>query len=362
MTMPEQSEPVSVLVTGVGGGGHGMQILKALREAKTEYEVVGTDLSPYSYGLELVEHPYLVPPANSEEYIPTLLRLCEKHGVKAIFHGSEPELRVIGQNRSTFETRGILVPINPMELVDACMDKLATMEKLEQLGYKVPSYQLIQTVEDLESFHALPAILKPHVGGGGSAHVHLVQDRKSLESIGAYLLDTVGPFIAQAYVGDPESEYTVGVLHDMEGNFLNSIAVRRYILSALGNRTKVRNTSGKESLGGRLAVSSGVSQGDIGKFPEVTKTCEAIANSIGAKGPLNIQCRLVDGEVVVFEINPRFSGTTSLRALVGYNEPDILVRQHVFGEKVEPGFSYQEGVILRALSERLMDTLEYPKA
>jgi len=55
---------------------------------------------------------------------------------------------------------------------------------------------------------------------------------------------------------------------------------------------------------------------------------------------VNVQCRLVDGEVVVFEINPRFSGTTSLRAMVGYNEPDVLFRHHVLGEPIEPHFPY----------------------
>ena len=59
----------------------------------------------------------------------------------------------------------------------------------------------------------------------------------------------------------------------------------------------------------------------------------------------------MDGEIYVFEINPRFSGTTSLRAMVGYNEPDVLIRHHVLGEPVEPGFAYAEGTILRGLSE-----------
>ena len=29
----------------------------------------------------------------------------------------------------------------------------------------------------------------------------------------------------------------------------------------------------------------------------------------------------------MFEINPRLSGSTSLRALVGFNEPDLLVKR-----------------------------------
>jgi carbamoyl-phosphate synthase large subunit len=72
---------------------------------------------------------------------------------------------------------------------------------------------------------------------------------------------------------------------------------------------------------------------------------------MGARGPLNIQCRVVDGEVKVFEINPRFSGTTSIRAMTGYNEPDVLIRRHLLGETIQPRFPYRDALILRGLTE-----------
>jgi carbamoyl-phosphate synthase large subunit len=37
--------------------------------------------------------------------------------------------------------------------------------------------------------------------------------------------------------------------------------------------------------------------------------------------------------------------------MVGYNEPDVLIRHHALGEPVEPDFGYAEGTILRGLSE-----------
>jgi carbamoyl-phosphate synthase large subunit len=56
----------------------------------------------------------------------------------------------------------------------------------------------------------------------------------------------------------------------------------------------------------------------------------------------------------VFEINPRFSGTTSIRAMVGYNEPDVLIRRHLLGEDVETRFPYGRGLVLRSLTETLI--------
>lgn len=356
------SESLPVLVTGVGGGGHGAQILKALRLAHTPYWVAGTDVSPYSSGLALVDQPYLVPRADDPGYVDAILKICRAHAIRAVFHGSEPELKVLSANRGRLEAEGVFVPINPQHVIDVCMDKLQTAERLRELGFGVPPFAEVQSLEDAQAFGHFPAVLKPAVGGGGSANLFLVQTPEELTSCVEQLLAICDRFIMQAYVGTHDQEYTVGVLLDMHGNLINSIGVRRYVLSALGNRVKAPNRSGREELGPLLAISSGVSQGEIGRFPQVTRTCEAIALGLGARGPLNVQCRLVDGQVSVFEINPRFSGTTSLRALAGYNEPDVLIRTHVLGETIEPRFDYREGTILRSLTETFVDRLDFPRA
>jgi carbamoyl-phosphate synthase large subunit len=354
--------PVRALVTGVGGGGGGEQVLKALRLADTSYDIVGTDITPYSSGLAHVDHPLLVPPASDPEYVDVLLRVCRERDIEVVFHGSEPELRQMSANRDRFAEAGLFLPINPAEVIDTCMDKLRTMRTLKDAGFSVPPYRPVRSLEDLDDFDELPAVLKPSVGGGGSAHLYLAQNRRELIACAEQLLGVYQEFLAQAYVGQPDEEYTVGVLLDMDGALLNSIAVRREIMSALSNRIKVPNRTGQATLGPTLAVSSGISQGRIGHFEEVCGQCEEIALALGACGPLNIQCRLVEGRVVVFEINPRFSGTTSLRAIVGYNEPDVLVRRHVLGETIEARFPYREGTIVRSLAETLVTDVDVPWA
>jgi len=347
---------ITVMVTGVGGGGHGEQILKALKMAPTCYKIIGADMSPVSKGLADVDWAVQLPPANDENYIEELLKYCRQYEVRALFHGSEPELRVMAQNRERIEGNGIFLPINPSDVISFCMDKFKTMEFLKSHGFKVPRYKKISNQEELDLVDFFPAVLKPSVGAGGSADVTIAQDEDELKVLGAMLLRNCGEFIVQEYIGTPESEYTVGVLLSMEGELINSIAVKRSILSALSNRIKVPNRTARAELGPLLAISSGVSQGEIGRFEAVTKPCEKIALALGATGAINIQCRIHKGELYVFEINPRFSGTTSLRAMVGYNEPDILIRKHILGEVVNPGFDYSHGVIARGLTETFFET------
>ena len=95
-------EQLPVMVTGIGGGGHGEQILKALKMAETPYLLIGGDMNPYSKGLAEVDVPYVLPPASSDEYVDSILAICRRHGVRALFHGSEPELKVMSAQRARF--------------------------------------------------------------------------------------------------------------------------------------------------------------------------------------------------------------------------------------------------------------------
>ncbi|QNI75217.1 ATP-grasp domain-containing protein [Synechococcus sp. MVIR-18-1] len=343
----------NVLITAMGGGGHGEQILKALMLSRNHYRIIGADANADCPQFKLVDKSEVLPLASSPDYIENLFRLIERYQIKALFHGCEPELKLFAKFREKIESFGVFLPINPTSVIDLCMDKEKTNKKLSELGFESPKFTIISNKDDFANIDWYPVVVKPSVGGGGSANVYIAQDRSELYGLAEYLNlgEQKTKFFVQEYVGTPDNEFTVGVLHDMDGNYINSIAVKRALTGQLNIRMSVNNHTDKHELGSKLVISSGVSQGKIGRYPEVTSQCSAIAKSIGARGPVNIQCRLVDGIVKVFEINPRFSGTTSLRAMVGYNEPDILIQKHIYGADIKTNFSYEEGNIIRSLVE-----------
>jgi carbamoyl-phosphate synthase large subunit len=344
-----------VLITGVGGGGVGEQLVKAIRLAPQPYCIVGADTHYRSAGLCDVDVPVLLPVASSPTYIGAVLAVCSQLGVRGVFPGSEAELKALISARQRLDDAGVVLFANSDDVIATGLNKARTLDFLETHGFRSPRSLIVESVNDLSAVPFLPAILKPNTGGGGSANVFVVQTRRELELFGTYLLEVVPSVLAQEYIGKPDDEYTVGVLSDMDGNLLNSIAVRRNILTAFSNRSRVDNRTGNPVFGTQLVISNGISQGEIGQFPEVTGPCEQMAKALCSRGPLNIQCRFVDGTVQVFEINPRFSGTTSLRALVGFNEPDLLYRRHVEQESIAARFSYQTGYVTRRLGEVLVD-------
>jgi carbamoyl-phosphate synthase large subunit len=342
--------PISVVLTGIGGGGHGEQILKALRLGRERYRIVGTDSAPICANAGLVDEFRQVPRAGEPGYLDAILQLAKRSSAVAIFHGSEPEMMVLGRNRDTIENEGYYLPINPLSLLETCRDKARTAAFLAAAGFPAPRSREIKSLDDLDDFDLFPAILKPSVGGG-STNVFIAQTAAELRAFASHLLTVVPRLVAQEYVGTPDAEFTVGLLYGKDGTFLNSIAVRRIISNALSQRSTTPNRTGRSEFGERLVVSSGVSQGIVGRWPEVTRQCEAIGQALGPTAPINIQLRLVAGRIVPFEINPRFSGTTSLRAIAGYNEPDTLIRRDVLGELIEPYFPYREMTIMRGLAE-----------
>lgn len=343
---------INVLVTGVGGGGVGEQIMKCLRLSALDINIIGCDMSTSSKGLAEADKAYLVSPASAASYIDEILHICRVNDVKIIFHGSEPELVKFSDNREIFEDNNIIIPLNPKNVIDICMDKNLTMDFLRtnKIG-NVQKYWEISSIDDIDKVDIYPVVLKPSIGGGGSANTFIAQDKEELYLFSKYLLKIYKQFLIQEYVGDPFNEYTAGVFCSEKGKYINSIAVKKSILSGLSNKTKIPNRTGRKDLGEVLAISSGVSQGEIGRYPEVTELSRQIAEKLGVTASINIQCRIYQGKMYVFEINPRISGTSSLRAIVGYNEPEMLIRERVLGEELKVGFTYREGLITRGLSE-----------
>lgn len=345
---------INVMITGVGGGGVGEQILKCLRMSSLDYNIIGCDMDRNSMGLTNVDKAYLAPAASHKDYMENIINICKANNVHVLFHGSEPEMKVLSKNRQILADNGIFVPFNPEKVVDICLDKYLTMNFLKDNGFEIPQYWEVKDEADLQKIDVFPIVLKPSVGGGGSVNTFIAQNAEELELFGKYLLKIYNQFLAQEYIGKIEDEYTVGILHGSTGEYINSIAVKKNILPGLSNKTRVVNRTSKSDLGEILAISSGVSQGEIGRFPEVTEPCKKIAQKLGCTAALNIQCRVYNHKIYVFEINPRISGTSSLRAMVGYNEPDILIREKVLGEKTEVNFPYQSGYIARGLSEKFI--------
>lgn len=328
---------IKVMIAGIGGASLGTEIYKALK-LSGGYQVYGCDVSPTAYGLydSGFIQTYRI---DIKNYVQNVISSCVNSGAKWLIPGGEQPMELLGAAADKLKDAGIKLVSNSPEIIDLFSDKEKTFKKLSENGISIPKTVVVNKPEDIE-FVGLPCIIKPATGSGGSVSVFFIKTIEEGMIYANYIQRGGAKAIAQEYIDIDEGEFTVGVLSLQNRHIAGSIALRRELNAKLSVAYRGR--------GG--VVSSGYSQGYIDEFPEICKQAECIANIIGSQGPINIQGRIRDGVLMPFEINPRFSASTYLRALAGFNEVDLMIKYDLSRGAINKP-SIKPGWYLRSLDE-----------
>ena len=338
------SDKIRVMIAGVGGASLGTEIRKCL-ELAGGYEVFGCDISRTAYGLyELgFSETWLISP---DDYETNVLRACRECGVQFLIPGGEQPMVLLGAAAKSFEEEGISLLSNTAEVIEQHSDKKKTFSQLAANGILVPHTVDVNSQHDFNEV-GFPCIVKPATGSGGSAGVFYAVNADEGMIYADFIRRSGNPPIAQEYVPETEGEFTIGVLSLPDGRVAGSIALRRTLDAKLSVAYKGR--------GG--VISSGYTQGHIGEYSDLCRQAERIAEVIGSRGPINIQGRVRDGVLLPFEINPRFSASTYLRALAGFNEVDMLIKYIHHRVPPKPG-PIRYGWYLRSLTEQYVADMD----
>lgn len=329
--------PARVMIAGIGGASLGTEIFKCMRLCGG-YEVYGCDVSATAYGLYEAgfARTYRV---DRKDYVLNVIDACHDSGATWVIPGGEEPTLLLGKSSDVLAAAGIRLIGNSPSVIGLCTDKQATFEKLAALGIQIPFTVPICQPADLDSVE-FPCIIKPSTGSGGSAAVFFALTADEALIYAEFIRRNHSVPLAQEYVDDSDGEFTVGVLSLPDGRLVGSIALRRALDAKLSVSYRGR--------GG--VVSSGYSQGHIDEYPDICRQAEKIASVIDSRGPINVQGRVRDGVLLPFEINPRFSASTYLRALAGFNEIEMMLHFLVAGEMPQPR-TIRPGYYLRSLTE-----------
>jgi carbamoyl-phosphate synthase large subunit len=247
-------------------------------------------------------------PDAGHDYIKEVIGLCNSRHFRIIAPGATWEAQLIAQYAEEFRSNGLTCLTNKSAVIDICANKWKTYEFLLSHGVRMPT-----TVRGLGEARQLletsgPVIVKPEAGRG-SQYVYKANNVAELEAVSRYLEVMAISYIVQEYLADDQHEYTVGVVSAKDGLMSRSIVMQRHL------------------WGGATGYARVIEPGPINAW------CEDIARKLGSSGPLNIQLRLDRNQnPAVIEINPRFSGSAPMRALGGFNEPDMIIRNFYLDE------------------------------
>lgn len=281
-------------------------LVRAFQQALTALpgggRVVVTDVNPLSPAVFAADRAFRVPYAADPAYLDEILAIAVAQGAGLVVPTIDDELPLFGRALARFAAQGIRVAVSPPETTELCDDKHRTCTELAARGIDAAASWL---PGDLPPNPAFPLFIKPRRGRGG-VNAHAVRDRRQLD----FFLDYVPDPVVQAYLDGPE--YTIDLLCDFTGRPLSVVPRLRDVI--------------------RAGV---IDRGCTVRDPRLIELALACAGVLPMAGAVNIQCRLVDGRPVVFEINPRFSGGIPLTIAAGADFPRMLV-DLVRGRTVRP--------------------------
>ena len=327
----------NILVAGIAGASLGSEIAKCLKLAG-KYNIYGCDISELAYGhfMPAFTETFV---ADNENYVDSVIAICEKNDIRFIIPGGEIPTGILAKENTKLKDKGITLVSNSPAIIEIFSDKKKTFEKLEELGCNVPLTIEVTKEDDLDGM-TYPCIVKPSSGTGGSDSVFLAANKEECMVYVELLKRNGRKTIVQEYIALDEGEFTIGVLSLPNKEVIECVVMKRLFNSKL-------SVAYKSKYG---LISSGYSQGLIGDFPQLKEEAVKIARAVGSTGPLNIQGRVKNGKLIPFEINPRFSASTYLRAKAGFNEIDCYLENLI--NKTET-FDHQlnYGYYLRSFEE-----------
>ena len=327
-TSGRSRKPINILVLGVGGNVS-QGILKALNASKLNCRVIGACISSLSFGLYTVAKGYVSPKASDPSFFHWLVDVCRTEKIHAILSGAEPVLTVLASEATRIHAEsGAFCMVSSPECLAIGDDKLLTCHWLRDRGFAFPRYAAAQDSDGVKALVkecGFPLIAKPRSGKGARGVFEVQNDEELLCVTGRQ------SYVIQEYLGHPGQEYTAACFSDRDAKVRGTMVLRR------------------ELMGGTTI------RAEAGHFPDVRAEAIRIAEELRPMGPCNVQMRVHNGAAVCFEINVRFSGTTPVRARLGFNDVEAALEHYVLGRPAVDLPLVTKGIALRYWNEAYVD-------
>jgi carbamoyl-phosphate synthase large subunit len=313
------SAPFNVLLSSAGHRVERVEIFRAtFAELGLRGNVVASDLSRTSAAMHVADAAEIVPRCTSAEFVPALLEICRRHGIKLVVPGIDMELPVLAAACDEFAANGVTVLISSPETIAIGADKRRTHAWLVEQGFPTVRQSTEEEVTADPKSWPFPLIVKP-ARGSASVGVARVANTEELT-----FATRGGNFIVQSLATG--AEHTVDVLVNRAGKCVAAIPRRR------------------------IEVRSGeVFKGVTRRRAELIDLARAIAERLpGAYGPLNIQIFFDEttGDLNVIEINPRFAGGFPLAWQAGGKFPRWIIEEILGLPSTATNDAWRDGLVM----------------
>lgn len=307
---------INVLILSAGRRVELVNCFKAARDRlKINGEVYAADISTTAPALYFADKFFIVPRIIADDYISSLISVCNENNISLIVPTIDTELEKLAQNKEEIErTTKARVLVSDFEAVSICCDKFKTAKFFGENGFGYPK---VITEKDIETEnYKFPLFIKP-LNGSSSINAFKVNNKKELD----FFIDYVkNPIVQECVTG---KEYTVDCFSDFEGNIITVVP-----------RLRIATRSGE------------ILKGKIVKNEQIIQNVKSLIKSMGFIGQITVQCFLCDdGSIKYIEINPRFGGGAPMSIMAGADSCENLYRL-LLGERLAYTENYQDNVTI----------------
>ncbi len=274
---------------------------------------VAADIDPLAPALYFADRVALVPRSDDPAYVSMLANVVRDYDVRLVVPLSDVDTVLLAREGDALAPALVLGPTP--DVATSMSDKWLAHQLFEERGIPSPRSWL---PSDVPSDAHYPLLVKAR-RGYGSRDIHRVARPAELaHHIAATAVDS---FVQEQCRGE---EFSIDVLCDLEGQCLNAIP-----------RTMLHSKGGESIKGRSLKDWALIEHGKL------------VAETIGIRGPANIQCfRELDGELPVTDVNTRFGGGFPLPLAAGSHFPELALAL-ARGERPEPRLGdFRDGVTM----------------
>lgn len=317
---------INVLIMAVGSP-LGQSIYKALLKSKLPLKLFLADISELAAGFYLKKDStkIILPLVKDKNYFRQLKKNLKKYHINVIFPVISLEHQFFSEHIDYFNQENIEIVTTGQKQFELCDNKYKSMIFLKNKGIKVPETVLAEDNAELRRFlknNHYPVLIKP-VSSASSSDVFTIKDRPALMAlIKAYPKNY---FVAQEYLKSPE-EYTVGVYISRDKSFQDTFIIKRELKFGLSYK------------------------GEVMQDEKISNYCLEVCRVLETLYSANVQLKVVNSIPYAFEINPRLSSTTVVRAHYGYNEPEMILVE-LFGNLKKYKYRVRKGKFMRYWEE-----------
>lgn len=270
-------------------GAHGDIAISIYRIIKEKYKekcsIDGVDILSDGPGDFVFSKVFKSPNPKEKKYNIFFKKLAIQYNL--IIPTTEVELKYFSKKKNTSLIKKFPILINSSNIIKTFLNKVSTQNFLKKNDIYPTKFSL--PLNKIKKY-SKPFFLKK-IFGSGNKNYQIIDSKEKFKKLSKLKKNE---WMAQEYLNHKYEEYTCALIKIEK--FISTIILKR-------------------KLNGGLTYYA-----ELVKNKEIQNTLEKMAKKIDLKGCINIQLKIYNNRVVIFEINPRISSTVMIRHKLGFKD------------------------------------------